>query len=263
MSHSRGYSLLEMTLVLLVLSLVANVFITYRIAVGNEEKQTLTASRAQAIQDSLTNYRRVHKRLPCPAQGSLQPASANYGVESANPGTCVGGVPSVGADYADTNEAIGVVPTRTLNLADDFMLDGYGHKFTYAVDTRATSNCAFTNYPVTDTSVGLTVSDTVGGGGAPLTTGAWYVLVGHGPNGHGAFMPSGTRYSAGSTNADERANCHCLSNGSPDTLTRVFVQRGIVESTDLTNRFDDYVLYASRADIRSVQDEAGTTETCP
>ena len=54
--------------------------------------------------------------------------------------------------------------------------------------------------------------------------GAIFVLISHGPNGHGAYQLSGSRKSSGSSNPDELKNCHCLNNAADGAHTADAVQ---------------------------------------
>lgn len=259
MRRQGGYTLIEMTLVLVIIMLVGTSYLTYAMARAEQQKTDLTNKRMDEIQQALLRYRGVNHALPCPASGAATIASQYNGTAAANAGSCTGGTPA--ASVTGTNLAIGVVPTRTLGLDDTYLTDGWGRRFTYAVDTRATSACSFTNYGPTDTSFGLTVNDASGNAQTSL---AWYVLLSHGVNGHGAFMPSGARYSAGSTNVDEQLNCHCDATATATPPTRIFINRAItLDATDRLNSYDDSLRYAERSQIRSTHDELGTTETCP
>ena len=261
-----GYTLLELTIVLTVLMLVGISYLSAEQARSSQEKYQITAERLDAIQTALVRYRRVNAALPCPARGAYTIASDHYGKAAANAGSCTGGTPA--ADYNTTNLAAGTVPTKALGLDDEYMYDGWNRRFTYAVDTRATATCtapcitcAFVNYNIADATVGFTVNDSAG---TARTSNAWYVLVSHGPNGHGAFLRSGTRYNSSSSNASEQLNCHCNSSAASTGLTAVFVDKALTESSaDNFDRYDDIVRYALRSQLRSDYDESGTTESCP
>ncbi|MBV8939597.1 MAG: type II secretion system protein [Alphaproteobacteria bacterium] len=260
-----GFSLLEMTLVMMILAMVASMFLTTAASKINEKKKDITLTHLQEVQDALVSFRQANHRLPCPAAAALNISSSSYGREAANNNAnCTGGSPA--ADVFGNGVAIGTVPTKNLGLPDDDMYDGWGNKLTYGVDTRATVDCAFTKAyaAITDTStVFITVNDA---NGNPRTTNAWFVLVSHGQNGHGAFLPSGSRYSNGSVNANELLNCHCKSTGTYDggLSQNLFVDQLTTENAaNPLNRFDDILKYGERMHLRNKDDEAGTTETCP
>ena len=254
-----GFSLLEMTLVLLIMALGLGMFMAQQVASVNNQKETITDERLEAIQEALRLFRSVHMRLPCPANGAYAPSSQYYGREAAGEGSCTGGTPA--ANQLGTNLAAGVVPTKTLGISDDFAMDGWGRKLTYAVDTRATAACAFTTYPISDTTVGFTVNDKDGNA---RSTRAWYAAISHGINGHGAYAMTGARISASSSNANEHLNCMCNAAVADQSLTGVYVQDFLsVNAADTNDRFDDTLSYAQREQIRSPAEERGIAETCP
>jgi hypothetical protein len=90
------------------------------------------------------------------------------------------------------------------------------------------------------------------GNGTTITSIALYVLISHGPNGHGAYSRYGTsRINAGSTNAYELQNCGCnaaaiYTNYSP------FVQGPYKTNPTTGDTFDDIVVYGTRASLRHV-----------
>jgi len=68
-------------------------------------------------------------------------------VEAANPGSCAGGTPAIAAASTDAaNSTVeGALPFRQLSLPEEFMYDGWGRKFAYAVDRRVTASQAMLN----------------------------------------------------------------------------------------------------------------------
>ena len=88
------------------------------------------------------------------------------------------------------------------------------------------------------------------------STTAAYVLVSFGANSHGAYTRNGgaTRISSGSINIDEQNNCDCDSSLNPTALDGIFVQKNATydsNHSDHTNDFDDIVVFATRADLRT------------
>lgn len=150
---------------------------------------------------------------------------------------------------------IGMVPTKTLGLPDDYAFDGWGRRMMYAVDVGLNRVNGFTTIPASDTSTRMTVKDASGNA---KTTKAAYVLISYGPNGHGAIPRFGgyTRISSGSVNADELTNCGCNSNGNQvgGGITGTFVQKAPTQDPTQTNHtddFDDIVVFGTRSDLRS------------
>lgn len=146
--------------------------------------------------------------------------------------------------------AAGMVPTKTLALPDDYAIDGWGRRILYAVDVNITAQSGASNIPVSDSSISrITVNDA---SGAAKTTAAVYLLLSHGKNGHGGYNRSGgsTRF-ANYTSADatELTNCHCDSSAAATAFSATFVQKAASVTA-----FDDIVVYATRADLRGLNE---------
>lgn len=144
----------------------------------------------------------------------------------------------------------GMVPTKTLRLPDDYAIDGWGQRIIYAVDVNLTSASGFSNVPVTDSATNrITVNDATG---ASKATSVVYLLLSHGKNRHGAYPRAGgsTRFANySSADADELTNCHCNSSAAATAFSTTFVQKPIS-----IGAYDDLVLYATRADLRSLSE---------
>lgn len=145
----------------------------------------------------------------------------------------------------------GMVPTKALNLSDDYAVDGWGRRIMYAVDVNLTADSGFANVPITDIATNrITVKDATFG--TVKTASAVYLLLSHGKNGHGAYSGSGgaTRFSnSTSADADELTNCHCNGSAVDTGFSATFVQKPIS-----VGAFDDLVVYGTRADLRSTSE---------
>lgn len=253
----RGFSLLELTLVLLILGMVAGLYASARVATMMDEKRDITKKRLEAVQKQISGFRLLHHRLPCPSDPTVTIASAAYGNEQRS-GDCdasLSGYPGA------LNLASGAVPTKSIGLSDDYMYDGWGRRFRFVVAQEFTRDCAFTTYPIDGTLYsGMTIKDA---GGATKTSQAIYVIVSHGINGHGAYLQSGARYNADSSNAAEQDNCDCNAGAADTGLNASFVEQLYKETTTATDRFDDMLRYAHREQVLSLNDTEGVPESCP
>jgi prepilin-type N-terminal cleavage/methylation domain-containing protein len=144
----------------------------------------------------------------------------------------------------------GMVPTKALQLPDDYAIDGWGRRIMYMVDVNLTAASGFTNVPVTDSATNrITVNDVAGNA---KTTSAVYLLLSHGKNGHGAYTRGGgtSRFvNYVSADADELTNCYCNSAAVAVSFAATFVQKPISIGT-----FDDLVVYGTRADLRRLSE---------
>ena len=107
----------------------------------------------------------------------------------------------------------GVIPTKSLGLADNYAFDDWGRRITYVVDTRATQNITCVDletpnlqYPYSGLG-GIAIENTTGG---TVLDNVMAAYISHGPDGHGAFPAQGStvagRINTGSTDTDELTN---------------------------------------------------------
>ena len=132
---SRGFTLIEIAVVLLIVGLVTVVGARLVASVAEGTRARLTRQNADAVKLALQAYVARAGRLPCPAIEALPPANAVYGVEAPTPGTCTGtqGLEATPVAFR------GVVPWKTLGMTTDNAFDGWGNQFTYAVSSMATN----------------------------------------------------------------------------------------------------------------------------
>jgi prepilin-type N-terminal cleavage/methylation domain-containing protein len=246
--QSRGFTLVELSIVMMVLALLLASILTVLANDISQRKLSDTQARLESISSALVAYRKQSNKLPCPSDYTLINTAANFGVQAANPGSCTGGSPA--APRSNGNSVAGAVPTKTLGLPDQMMFDGWGNRFYYAVDKRLTAANAFTTYLPSDAAIGsLTVNDA---SGSPRTTQAAVVLVSHGQNGHGARLMSGTAKSTSSINTSELENCDCDSSGGVTAFNATFVMKAsTVSPTSFYDSYDDLVVYLLRSQMLS------------
>lgn len=254
---NHGFSLMEMTVVLLVLAVISTMGISVFREKDYGRKMEETRKRLATIENALMNYRNSNQRLPCPANGSIADGALNYGFEGKYAGTCMdadalaNGLPN--SNFASGETVAGVIPTRTLQLPDDYMLDAWGRRITYVVDRRMTHIQATLKFGVKDCNIGsITINDA---SGAPRTTRAVYALISHGENGHGAFLSSGARRNFKSTNTGEQTNAHYSNTGAVITFASTFLMKREEKSaTNVFDSFDDIVTYKERWGVANAAD---------
>jgi prepilin-type N-terminal cleavage/methylation domain-containing protein len=259
----NGFTLIEMSAVVAIVALLTALTIATGIGVVAGGRMSATRQKMATLDQALLNYRLTHDRLPCPANASLGPGSANFGVEAANPGSCTGGTPAASSSMNNAagtavSAAEGSVPALSLGLPADMMLDGWGNQFRYAVDVSLTTPGMFVLTPSGAACGPITVKDA---NGNARTTTAIYALVSHGPNGFGAYTKSGA-FTAGPPGASEQTNCHCNASGNPLTYSATYVQKiPQTDSTSASTYFDDIVLFRERWQMRALWDKSGAV--CP
>jgi len=258
-----GFTLLELSIVLTVIALITAAGLSMGGSMIESARQASTNNKLDAIEQALIAYRLTYNQLPCPTDATLTEGSSNFGQEAgfavANSpaNSCVGGTPAANssatiAAHSSTTVAEGAVPVRTLNLPDEYQVDGWGRKFGYAVWTPITGANAFITYTLDSNCGALTINNA---GGNARSTAADYVLISYGPNGHGGYLKTGSRYFMGSDNADEWTNCHC--NASADTgYVGTYVQHDPAQTSasDSLSVFDDIVRYKERWQMQNAYD---------
>ena len=235
--NQKGFSLLELSIVLLIVALLAGSSIVAGISQANSARTAQTHKKMATIQDALMTFRKANDRLPCPASRTTLSNDFSFGMEFPNPGICTGSL------KFENFIAEGAVPVRALSLPDEFMYDGWGQRFTYSVNSTMTMDKAFTASEIDEDCGGIQVRSET----ATRTDEAAYVILSHGRNGHGGYTNKGVRI-ASSSNAQEHVNCNCDTSLTPlITFERRFNDFEPVEATiNASDQFDDLVAYKSR-----------------
>lgn len=149
LSHTRGFTLIEISIVLVVIGLLISGGLVALAPVLENARRTETENTITKIEDALTLYAIQYGCLPCPANGSLAAGAAGVG-ESFGDGVVgnryttqcaddagAGGCNAAANVFPQTN----VVPWVTLGLQEADAIDGWGNRINYHVtDTTAVYN---------------------------------------------------------------------------------------------------------------------------
>ncbi len=139
--RASGFTLLELSIVLTIIAVMLGGAVAMFTAYSAKTTREDTDQRMRIVENALLNYRRANNRIPCPADITLATSVANFGIEAATAGTCTGGTPA--ANFSSGNSVAGGVPTKTLQLPDEYAFDSWGRRIMYAVDKRFTANNGF------------------------------------------------------------------------------------------------------------------------
>jgi prepilin-type N-terminal cleavage/methylation domain-containing protein len=185
MKETRGFTLVEMAIVLVILGLLLAGLLMPLSAQVDQRKISETQKAMDEIRDALIGFAVANGRLPCPA------ISAGNGQEDVTGGVCTGG------------KRVGFIPWATLGVSK---LDAWGHIFRYSVTPAFASAAPFTL--TTPRDITIQTRDAAGAlvnlsnaGDIPA------VVVSHGKNGFGSFSDNGTAQApVPAANVDEAAN---------------------------------------------------------
>ena len=255
--NRNGFTLLELSIVLAIIGTILYMGLTVFTGYTQALQWNATVTRMDNIESALLNFATVYGRIPCPSDLTQIPTSATYGFEAGagagsspatGTGACTGGsmVP-VATSKAASGTVEGGVPTRALQLTDDYMYDAWGKRLRYAADPAYTKTGALPVAAACSTTVNpdataITVNDSTG---AARTNNAAYAIISSGSNGHGAYTSNGVMFNAGNSNANKLTNCNCTNAGVANgTYVPTYVEMmPTVDSTGANNNFDDIVTF--------------------
>jgi type II secretory pathway pseudopilin PulG len=248
---SAAFTLLELSIVVLILSLMLSGILAYLAQDTRNANLVEMKKKMDAIEFALISYskRSDTRRLPCPANPELALEHADFGFSAAP--SCKTGAPrALSDDYADTVVAMGTVPVRTLGLPDSFAFDPWGNRYTYIVSIDAVQSNAFITNPVSssatdDLNVVDVVIDTVGNYTA--------AIISHGENGFGAFTRSGIRKNAVASNQNNEED-NAFFSGVGHSLNPRIVYNSTMFSTNTAHPIDDIVRVYPRSFFKATAD---------
>lgn len=244
-----------------------------------KQAQLVTLDRQDKIYKAILNYLSENHRLPCPARLNSSYSDSDYGQESRTSGTCNdsdsgwefrGNSNPDPANYEndarnlggnDSMEILyGMVPIDVLNLDKDDAEDGYGNKFSYVMikefGVKTTSNTSLYGFEYFAGSDRLgenlstpsvvdyiSIKSRESGTNSTLLDKAIMLLISHGENGKGAYIPdSAMQKSIANITNEENKNIHNASYG------RVFFTNSDETTTENQEiiTFDDHLLFKTK-----------------
>jgi prepilin-type N-terminal cleavage/methylation domain-containing protein len=198
-NHERGFTMVEMAIVMVIFGLLASVFLFAVKLYRQEAVNDHTNEALQMTRSALREYLSLHTAYPCPADPSTPAGDSTYGLE-------------VDCDITKTPPSevatptgrggravwVGAVPFQTLINAglnvkykEKHAFDGWGNKLRYAVTMDLTEPGKFNldngGIDIIDER-DRTILDEPGT--------AHVAIISHGPNGVGAWTRNGVRVEA-------------------------------------------------------------------
>lgn len=325
-TRKHGFSLVQVSILLLVASIIMVSVLPGGKSASDAEKTRITKERMAKIEDATRAFMAKYLRRPCPADGAADPSVDTYGIEATTKGACEGGKisanftaydPMGGSTYTGTTTSgskvitsvdgtpldiyprstipvgimvsgngipegtyvvssdsdtqitlskaatasasgvaltfyrtvIGTVPTRTLGLPDEYMLDGWGRRIMYFVNASATHTDSCRDLQRNGFTGNLEVANDESTG--YIRDRVMWALVSYGPDGHGAFPANGStiagRYDAKATNANTLHNAlvdSSFTNQFNQAPNNYYIGQTLIypdESSVTTGGFDDIV----------------------
>ena len=229
-SNNRGFSLIEMAIVLFIVALLLGGLLPTVSSQMEQQRRNDTRKLMEEIRDSLLGYVMANGRLPAPACGTIPtiPGTVNNaGIEL---------VPASAALCTSGASDIAVLPWVTLGVKET---DAWGNRFSYRVTpVFASAVAAGTSAAFLLTSNGdMTIKESTAGNTIAATIPV--ILWSHGAKACGAYMTNGARI-----------------DDDPATLAPIYCadadQQENTNNTDIfyiskttTSTFDDLVLWIS------------------
>ncbi len=217
----EGFTLVELAIVMAVAGILLAGAMKLLGGQLDQSRLKATRDRLRMAYDALTAFYVAHAYLPCPADGALASSDANYGrAQPETSGACTG--------VAATHR---VLPWRTLGLQEALSFDGWQQRLTYQVSAPLTTAGAAGPGDLSIRDGAASVAGTT-----ELTAQAAFVVISHGENGLGAWLPSGQRKTTASISAHEAEN---TDGAAP------FVDKA--PSQAVGDEFDDLVIWRDKS----------------
>lgn len=132
MTNQRGFTLLEMAMVLAVLGLLVGGGLMALGPLVERARMNQTKTNMDQIESALVLFAIRNNRLPCPADGSLKNTSTNYGLEVTQTGAgTAADACNIAAYNGSATIANSVIPWRTLGLDEQYSIDGWNNRISY------------------------------------------------------------------------------------------------------------------------------------
>lgn len=278
-----GFSLIELSAVISIAGAVAVGLLSW----SQPEQKTLatksrhTQGKMRELAAAIETFKVKYGRLPCPADPFMRADDSYPSADTA----AIYGVynNSFGNENLDTDDTdpdqtagtdcpvnVGSVPVYALEMPEEYMFDGWGRRYTYHVSDKLCGadigmaaglseevsrkkGCTAYDYKSYSGDLQITGPD-----GTRIITGAAYVLLSHGPNGYGAFLPSGSRVPfPADAEPNEQQNADNYDFSEPPVFTKsdpandayiTYVMSDVSEN----ERFDDIILARTKAQTESL-----------
>lgn len=228
--RTKGFSLVELAIVLVIVALLTGGMLISLSAQQNAQAIRDTETRLVSIQDALLGFAAAKGRLPCPA------STTSNGVESF--------AGTVGSS-ACTNYLDGFVPAVTLGIApvdsQGYAIDAWGQRIRYSV-TDQNSNRFVNDDGMRSAGLSALVPDLHVCSSGPANAGNCPANSDLATNAVAVIYSTGANAATGGTGTDEAENPNPNSAAAAD---RVFVSHPQTAAGSANGEFDDLVIWLS------------------
>lgn len=250
--HRRGFTLLELAIVLALVGLMAGFALKVADSTIGESCNQKTQAQLERIQSTIENYVRTNNRYPKPAWINYGSNNADFGKEATDGIAVASSTAAYGTSIPNNGTAmrnsggvlIGMLPFATLGLNANDAADCWGAKFVYEVTNVLTSSDSTSGYPASGTAGAITLNTgTIAAANAESTSVA-YVVYSTGANRRGAATMSANDISytfcagAAAGNPIDQENC----DGDRVVFNSVFNNGDSAGA----NFFDDLLIFSTK-----------------
>lgn len=233
---NKGFSLVEMSIGVVISSIVFISFMTMYVKFVQEDQEAITKQKLDIIEKAISNYAEKNAFLPCPASLSAAPNSSAFGAATDCFQPTAAGTSEVGS--GDNAVRVGGLPLKALGLDESYNYDGWKNRFTYAIGKNLAINGEFfATYPLGGFN-SIIVRDK-NGNNLHTSSDVAYVVLSHGQKGSGATNLAGTSVNTCDVSLEQQ-NC----NGDG-----IFIDSYFNPSTNSSDYYDDLVRWKTRVAI--------------
>lgn len=224
-----GFTLIEISIVLVIAGLVMSALLSTATIYFHDKTLRETRDNMAAAKTALRAFVAMNGYYPCPASRAAARGMQGFGKA---PESCATIDPDGSVTTAQGRDKlpvkIGILPFRSLGLADDQAVDGWGNVLQYAVTESLTSA---DTYDQREGAIDVVAEDNVSRLSPPGT--AQYVVFSTGQNGRGAYSGDVAAATPCSLYSLEGENC----DGDA-----IFMEAQIQHGGNGVD-YDDYIVY--------------------
>lgn len=237
-AYRAGFSLVEMSVVLVIIAIVVSSGLTLSTSVAERNAFKETQDELEYIAGAIQRFYNRNGYLPCPANPEIPRDNSTYGTS-----TCTVTNMTVGI-----NSKRGMVPIRALNLPDKYASDAWSRRYIYQVSWTSAAATSFTEINNHTTTFGRLSIQNESSPAVTIAQNVAFAVMSAGMNRYGSYHKDRDDSSligctAGPNYPHERVNC-----------ANSLVLRDVPfnpKSATAANQFDDFIVWRHADDVTS------------